>query len=517
MYLSYWSLLVLHYTIHSNTMKHYYCSVFFAIKAILAIAVATVVSLQLAILPSMVLPAAIVDPKIIQQRETSSFVTRQRYSPHRGTRVESSAITTITVKMNHMEQSFPKNMTVFSSSSSSSSSSRSLNRLPTWMQQYIHWHSETRRTKLLTREFWRNNPNQRPMLFILQCMEMDIRCGGTADRLKPIPLMILAAAQNKRLFFIRWKDRPCRLEEFFQPPPHTLLDWTIPDWLEEELGNYETIRRRHIVNVFHVLPGTKTATDNGIPLVTCHIQWPNGGETVYDNHVGVPGEFQRIHHDLFFYLFQPTPPIQQRLDTIYASTPLGGPNQYVAAHYRAYWWEQFDPPSEQEQIDNAINAVNCASTLRSHTPIYFASDSHVARQTIQSWWTNRHHHQHHQPTTAANSRPSRRPLVVIHHSNLYHLDRVTTTMNLPSQLSTTTPTTINNHSNSIWYPNATLTYVPVEDLYPIFVDLLVLANAKCIAQGDGGFGKYALLLSTDPTCTRKHHFKHERQVCTWKD
>ena len=150
------------------------------------------------------------------------------------------------------------------------------------------------------------------------------------------------------------------------------------------------------------------------------------------------------------------------------------PNQYAVAHYRALWWETQDPPGLQEQSEVAINAVHCASQLVSKTPIYFATDSLEAQTSIRQYAANNHQSQ-------------QRPIVVIPHSKLVHLDR----MNLTSNT--------------------------VQDIYPVFVDLWLMAHANCIAVGDGGFGKYGLMLSRNYTCSYRHIYRHKIKKCEWKE
>jgi hypothetical protein len=172
---------------------------------------------------------------------------------------------------------------------------------------------------------------------------------------------------------------------------------------------------------------------------------------------------------LFRTLFHPTPPVQALLAHIWQTTPLR-PNQYAVAHYRALWWENQDPPTEEQQKETAINAVHCASRLRasSRTPIYFATDSVLAQQSIRQYAST-----------------TQRPIVVIPHMRLVHLDRVNTAT------------------------------TAVEEIYPVFVDLWLIANGNCISIGDGGFGKYGLMLSQNYTCSYKHIIRHKLQICDW--
>jgi hypothetical protein len=146
----------------------------------------------------------------------------------------------------------------------------SSNTLPLWMKDYFQWHALTRQQ--LSLENW-NSGTHRPRLLVLQCIPGDLKCGGTADRLKPIPLLVLAAARSDLLFLIRWVDRPCRLQEFLVPPRGG-MDWTVPEWLEEILkGEYDFNfqKRRHILNIDFVLKIPPSIPD--IQVITAKLQW----------------------------------------------------------------------------------------------------------------------------------------------------------------------------------------------------------------------------------------------------
>jgi hypothetical protein len=82
--------------------------------------------------------------------------------------------------------------------------------IPTWMKEYLEWHKQQRQ-QMLTPSKW----NQTRYL-VMSCKEGRI-CGGTSDRLKPIPTMLRHAATTKRVLLIQW-ERPCMLEEFLLPP-----------------------------------------------------------------------------------------------------------------------------------------------------------------------------------------------------------------------------------------------------------------------------------------------------------
>lgn len=78
------------------------------------------------------------------------------------------------------------------------------------MKEYFDWHSEKRQH--LSLENWNET-----RYIVTICMNSDEKCGGTADRLRPLPALVRVAANTKRLLLIHWA-RPAPLTEFLFPP-----------------------------------------------------------------------------------------------------------------------------------------------------------------------------------------------------------------------------------------------------------------------------------------------------------
>jgi hypothetical protein len=131
------------------------------------------------------------------------------------------------------------------------------------------------------------------------------------------------------------------------------------------------------------------------------------------------------------------------------------------------------------QRDVAINAVNCASKLKPGYPIYFASDSAYASESVRQYAVLNNY------TIFTNDVVATKSTSRIHnHNDPLHLDFAA-------------------RGNKTW---------PVEAYYDIFVDLLVLGNARCVSLGMGGYGAYANYLSFDPKCANRHMGKTIRKV-----
>jgi hypothetical protein len=96
--------------------------------------------------------------------------------------------------------------------------------LPRWMKSYFDWHKHKRKT-------WSADSWESERWMIMQCLDHDRKCGGTADRLKPIPWALRVAYQTNRILLIRW-TRPVKLEEFLVPPKGG-MDWRVPEWMAD--------------------------------------------------------------------------------------------------------------------------------------------------------------------------------------------------------------------------------------------------------------------------------------------
>ena len=95
----------------------------------------------------------------------------------------------------------------------------SVKNLPNWIKEYMKYHTEV--VQNLTVHNWKEYK-----YLVLRCYRRDERCGGLSDRIKPVPLILLAAQRSQRILFIDW-DRPFELQHFLVPPKHG-FQWTVP-------------------------------------------------------------------------------------------------------------------------------------------------------------------------------------------------------------------------------------------------------------------------------------------------
>ena len=327
---------------------------------------------------------------------------------------------------------------------------------------------------------------------ILRCSSVERKCGGVADRLKSLPFFIAAAASSQRIFFIRW-ERPSKLEEFLIPNE---INWSMPDWMYDKFHSFQDTNpdSYYLPSAKKIAYGVKKYTD--IIILEGLIQDYYGGsanyyhwdcemdinkqfnETYYKKYNDMAGwhSYDIIFHDVFFTLFTPSPPIAKLVDEKMKSANLV-PNQFATSHYRAFYGIENKKHSrkESELMTKTTNALNCASKMQPGDPIFFASDSQIAVVAARK---------------IAEDNDNRKIVTFDDEQEALHLDK-----------------------KEQW------TSGNIADFFPTFVDMLIMAEAKCMAIGVGGFGRFANMISSDPTCVIRHDSERKTQIqqCKWYD
>jgi hypothetical protein len=326
--------------------------------------------------------------------------------------------------------------------------------LPTWMKDYMSWHKEQR--SLITPDNWRQFN-----FLIMRCLEKDKICGGTSDRIASVPLFLRLAHENKRILLIYW-ERPAPLESFLQPPPGG-LDWRLPDWMARQI----TFGKKPL---FWSTFQSRLIKYKRDPIADAVHQSFDHGQIYYDEHLEA-GEapFQQVYHDVWKTMFTPAPAVASLIEKEMQTSGLAT-NDYVAAHVRAKYMKN------NELNANAVqNAINCASHLGKGQPIYIASDSQTVVQAAMNY----------------GNKIGARVVARNDSSEPLHIDR----------------STFLEAGHDDWMNKTSADY------YSIFVDLYVLANAKCSSVGVGGYGKWASMIGQDSSC----YIRHTQHTCGWMD
>ncbi len=339
-----------------------------------------------------------------------------------------------------------------------SSHSNVSSELPNWIQQYFQWH-RNRLEQLKTPSQWLQQP-----ILVVRCLDHD-RCGGTADRLKCLPVYLALAAKTNRLLFLRW-TRPFPLENFMIPG--TQFNWTVPDTLGSLLHGNAT--RKFSADLWSI---AAKAQDLSIWQVEGAAQ--KVADDLFEEQVKELDEnvvpIHTYFHELFLTMFRPAPAIQTLIDHEMKALELK-PNEFVTAHIRAkYPGEPFRETRNVTQLQEIVtNAIECASSLAPQLPVYVASDTFQSLEIAEQF---------------SNSVPR----------VVSHLTANTTAQQDPAHLN----------------------FAQDEDpsaFFSIFSDLFIMSQSRCVAFGVGGFGWLGSMASHNASCQVLHSKRGKLRNCS---
>jgi hypothetical protein len=281
---------------------------------------------------------------------------------------------------------------------------------------------------------------------------------------------------------IRW-DRPAKLEEFLLPNE---VNWSVPDWMVNKIENKEvkSHMRPYGGALMEVYKKQKSVVLESL------VQDTHGASALFhrieaelekskattnstkSNETNSLERYKTIFHDLFRAVFKPSLPVQKLVEEKMKTANLTIGN-YVSCHFRAFYGieDKKHKLNKRKLRKHAINAVNCASMILPGAPVYFASDSQVSIGTIQQVAEKYH-----------------RQIATIHEDTQEAL-----------------------HLDKDWQSRG------ASEFYPTFVDLMLMANGRCTAYGEGGFGRFGALLSHDAKCVIHHNIKSQTDTCMWTD
>lgn len=386
--------------------------------------------------------------------------------------------------------------------------------LPDWMKEYMAWHQQERAR--LTADNWETDAR----FLIVRCLEVDDTCGGTADRLKPLPFYLLVAHRMQRLLLFWW-ERPSSLDNFLLPPVDG-LDWRIPDFMMQQVDRLRTNKRnlvgsRSIYSAIGFVdparpdrPGGNRPPSNDTVVASLFFQAHHHGAYEYDAmrrqlpywdvetnrtvtpmHVAetedqVEATYVQVFRDLWSSTFVPVPAIQERIAAEMETLGLRR-NAYLAIHIRARYHK---PKQGQALVGMSNNALHCIYDLglehrgaaAGTLPVYVSSDHQSAvwetlvygRRTLGI------------PNVMARQVEDLLRLnqtQAMAESSTLHLDRgVDALARRPHERT--------KHEAELYYDT--------------FVDLYLLAQAACRVYNIGNYCKWANLLSDHPECMGNH-------------
>ena len=348
--------------------------------------------------------------------------------------------------------------------------------LPQWMKDYFQWHRQTLQNITQPSDWLEHQ------LLVLGCMAHNV-CGGTADRLRPLPYYLALAARAKRLFFIRW-TKPLPLEAILEPYQ---LNWAMPTTLAQMIdqGNGTIHRERNLANMakhslrselwtLQVLSQTMTYVAEYTKVVTDLEDVTKGGLSFQPDYF----------HDLFLALFQPVPALRDMIETTMTSLHLV-PNEFVVTHIRAlYPGHPYDTSRKVSDLEPSVwNAVDCASYTFPGAPVFVISDTMASKLVAQAYG----HRRHSQSQTHGKNE-----------SNQYNYPVVVSDLDM-----------VANSTNSTMVDPLHLDFTQVAEHDPseyfgIFADLFIMSQSRCVAYGGGGFGRFGSQASFNSTCRAQH-------------
>jgi hypothetical protein len=324
------------------------------------------------------------------------------------------------------------------------------------MQDYFQWHAAARHTIQLNPEAWKSF-----RFLMLQCLPGSFKCGGTADRLKPLPLILWTAHQSQRMVLIKW-GRPAALEAFLLPPKNG-MDWRVPDWLFAQQEFRQGPRATNVEELQEMTANTD------FTMVKARVQTHDHGSLFYNSNCRASYEptFEHVYHLCWQAVFTPSPPVALLIEQQLQESRLV-PGYYVGIHVRALYAVK-DRDLDLIRIWTR-NAINCASQLWSGGPFYLSSDSSAAIAIGKEYGNERE-------VKVASRTSTGQP---------YHLDKA---------------------------PRS----AKASDFYDTFVDLYLLALSRCITYNMGGFGTFALYVSpyAKGSCSFQHHEASGIHQCKW--
>ena len=242
---------------------------------------------------------------------------------------------------------------------------------------------------------------------------------------------------------------------------------------------------------------------------------------------------EKHYGDLFFVMFQPSPPLTQAMQEKIVISPFMIENDttkeqhhdsptsrmlppnYAVAHYRSLYGSLHTPPSLTYMTSVAKNAVNCASKLFPGEAIVFLSDSIEAASALMIE-LRREQHGGGVPPAPSHKKVDgvffKRNMIINVDSNNTRL--TSTKLQQPLHLDKATrqqqERSLRQQQQQRTATGGTTNFEP-SDFYDTFIDLFLMANARCVSYGQGGFGKMGSMLSSNPTCNNRH-FENGKMV-----
>jgi len=360
--------------------------------------------------------------------------------------------------------------------------------IPNWMKEYFRWHRETL-SNITHRSDWMEQK-----ILVLQCLDGD-GCGGTADRLRPLPFYLAVAAASNRLFFIRW-SKPLPLEDLVEP---FQLNWSMP----KALARLVDEEKRTVVKTRNLGLLPDMAQDNDIwtlQTLSQLMDYRQQYELVVSSSLEDASSEQPVSkpadyfHDLFLALFRSVPCLLNMIDETMQQLNLI-PNEYMVAHIRSlYPKHPYAVSGNIHDLEPAVwNAVDCASYVLAGAPVFVAGDALAVKQIAQEY-----------------GRSNRTTARVVSDLDLVREAKEDFTVDNAEYKGTTNDgalvaNPLHLDESDEKDPSA---------YYSIFHDLFFMSQSRCVSTGAGGYGRFGAEASFNPSCVVQHTKRHRGEIIT---
>lgn len=376
--------------------------------------------------------------------------------------------------------------------------------LPEWLESFLQTQPTSTHADTLS------DPNAK--FIVMTCYRFEQtqeeKCGGITDRMTLLPYYLWLAKKTGRKLLIKY-FKPSPLENYLVPPQDG-FDWRLPDgYFENELEAYANRTFQEFRDmrrmVWHEHIEKEPWNSSRVVFVNNNLAFP----PILKRFTKLTGMVrEEVWPGIFRRLFEPSPAVAKIVTSIVKQHGLV-PGQYAGAHVRAKHPKgQGDIKLGKKRADKGggglnmkdertkqiiqnitDNSVNCAVKIMPETKtVYFASDTNepVDHLMTDSAWAP-----HFARGSNTTSLLSRKPSIITRPDG------------------TKEPTHFDKEGG----------HHQVEDMYPTIVDLWILSHAKCIAQGVGGFGAFASLLTGNhDTCHIVHRNDAKGSLpCPWPD
>eukprot|EP00978_Attheya_sp_CCMP212_P011816 scaffold29350_cov70-Attheya_sp.AAC.1 len=211
-------------------------------------------------------------------------------------------------------------------------------KMPSWVDEYMVWHAQERALGLA---------NRTGVKFLVQYCFPDERCGGTADRLRAIPFLMLMAHLTQRVLLIEWRH-PFPLENFLVPPLDTpRVDWRVPPglfsteeyehgklqkWDKKKKKMQKCDKSRTSVKCLKAMARHPEISKQRVLMTSDRTE----SILVMDTDVLGNGTYYQLAATIYRSMFQPVPAIVELIDNVLLETGLV-PGSYVAVHIRGMY------------------------------------------------------------------------------------------------------------------------------------------------------------------------------------